>query len=106
MIDRLEAELTRLGLADERLTVRMTGCPNGCARPYNADIGLVGKAAGKYTILLGGRTFGNRLNFIYAILSLRRSSSRRSCRSWPISVSRGIRARRSVTSVPVRVAHD
>jgi sulfite reductase (ferredoxin) len=68
VMDRLEAELTRLGLDDERFTVRMTGCPNGCARPYNADIGLVGKAAGKYTILLGGRTLGNRLNFIYADL--------------------------------------
>ena len=68
LIDQLEAELTRLGLDDERFTVRMTGCPNGCARPYNADIGLVGKAAGKYTILLGGRTLGNRLNFVYADL--------------------------------------
>ena len=37
------AELARLGLEDERFTVRMTGCPNGCARPYNADIGLVGR---------------------------------------------------------------
>ena len=43
----------------------MTGCPNGCARPYNSDIGLVGKTAGKYTIFLGGRLLGDRLNFIY-----------------------------------------
>src|SRR5262249_15714696 len=43
----------------------MTGCPNGCARPYNCDIGLVGKAAGKYTILVGGRLLGDRLNFIF-----------------------------------------
>ena len=43
----------------------MTGCPNGCARPYNCDIGLVGKAAGKYTIFVGGRLLGDRLNFIY-----------------------------------------
>ena len=43
----------------------MTGCPNGCARPYNSDIGLVGKAKGKYTVLLGGRLLGDRLNFIY-----------------------------------------
>ena len=43
----------------------MTGCPNGCARPYNSDIGLVGKAAGKYTIFVGGRLLGDRLNFIF-----------------------------------------
>ena len=72
VLDELEAELARLGLAQERLTVRMTGCPNGCARPYNADIGLVGRSAhigpdgtpgpGTYTIFLGGRTIGDRLN--------------------------------------------
>ena len=65
MIDQLEAELDRLGLADEAFTTRMTGCPNGCARPYNSDIGLVGKTKGKYTIYLGGRLLGDRLNFIY-----------------------------------------
>jgi sulfite reductase (ferredoxin) len=72
IIDQLETELSRLGLDQERLTVRMTGCPNGCARPYNADIGLVGRSAhvgpdgkpgpGTYTIFLGGRTIGDRLN--------------------------------------------
>ena len=72
ILDQLEQELERLGLAEERFTVRMTGCPNGCARPYNADIGLVGRSAliradgtpgpGKYTIFLGGRTVGDRLN--------------------------------------------
>jgi sulfite reductase (ferredoxin) len=65
MMDDLEKELQALGLADEKFTVRMTGCPNGCARPYNSDIGLVGKAAGKYTLLLGGRRLGDRLNFVY-----------------------------------------
>ncbi len=65
IIDQVEAELARLGLADERFTVRMTGCPNGCARPYNCDVGLVGKARGKYTVFLGGRLLGDRLNFIY-----------------------------------------
>jgi len=45
VIDRIEAELDRLGLGGEVFTVRMTGCPNGCARPYNADIGLVGRSA-------------------------------------------------------------
>jgi sulfite reductase (ferredoxin) len=65
IIDELESELLRLGLADETFTTRMTGCPNGCARPYNCDIGLVGKTLGKYTIYLGGRVLGDRLNFIY-----------------------------------------
>jgi sulfite reductase (ferredoxin) len=65
MIDQLEAELDRLGLSDEVFTTRMTGCPNGCARPYNSDIGLVGKTKGKYTIYLGGRRQGDRLNWIY-----------------------------------------
>lgn len=65
MIDQLDVELVRLGLQHEPFTLRMTGCPNGCARPYNSDIGLVGKAAGKYTVFLGGRLLGDRLNFIY-----------------------------------------
>ncbi|MBI2824246.1 MAG: NADPH-dependent assimilatory sulfite reductase hemoprotein subunit [Planctomycetia bacterium] len=65
VIDELEVELARLGLSSETFTVRMTGCPNGCARPYNSDVGLVGKAAGRYTVFLGGRLLGNRLNFIY-----------------------------------------
>jgi sulfite reductase (ferredoxin) len=72
IMDQLEVELARLGLDAERFTVRMTGCPNGCARPYNADIGLVGRSAtrnpdgtpgpGTYTVFLGGRTQGDRLN--------------------------------------------
>jgi len=75
VMDELEGELARLGLADERFTVRMTGCPNGCARPYNADVGLVGRSAtrnddgspgpGTYTIFLGGSTLGERLNTLY-----------------------------------------
>ena len=72
IMDQLETELATLGLDHDRFTVRMTGCPNGCARPYNADIGLVGRSAtrnpdgtpgpGTYTIFLGGRTVGDRLN--------------------------------------------
>jgi sulfite reductase (ferredoxin) len=65
MIDQLEVELARLGLSNEKFTVRMTGCPNGCARPYNSDVGLVGKTVGKYTVFLGGRLLGNRMNFLY-----------------------------------------
>ncbi len=72
VMDRLETELKTLGLDSDRFTVRMTGCPNGCARPYNSDIGLVGRSASKnpdgtpgpgtYTVFLGGRTQGDRLN--------------------------------------------
>jgi sulfite reductase (ferredoxin) len=65
LIDQLEAELARLGLAAQRFTIRMTGCPNGCARPYNADVGLVGRTLGKYAIYLGGRLLGDRLAFVY-----------------------------------------
>lgn len=65
VIDEMEKVLLELGLDKELFTVRMTGCPNGCARPYNADIGLVGKAKGKYTMYLGGARLGNRLAYIY-----------------------------------------
>lgn len=62
---RIEALLTDLGLANEPIIVRMTGCPNGCARPYMAEIGLVGKAPDKYQIYLGGNEAGTRLNWLY-----------------------------------------
>ena len=65
IIDRLEAELARLGLGGEKFTIRMTGCPNGCARPYNADVGLSGRAIRKYSVYLGGRLRGDRLAFLY-----------------------------------------
>jgi sulfite reductase (ferredoxin) len=65
VIDQVEVELAKLGLSDEAFTIRMTGCPNGCARPYNSDIGLVGRAAGQYTVFVGGRLLGDRLNFVY-----------------------------------------
>lgn len=66
VIDELEAELARLGLAGERIAIHMTGCPNGCARPYTPDIGFVGRAAGeKYTIYLGGNVQGTRLGYVF-----------------------------------------
>ena len=65
LIDQLEAELAKLGLSGEPFTVRMTGCPNGCARPYIAEIGLVGKAPDKYNIYLGGGFAGQRLNKLW-----------------------------------------
>lgn len=63
IIDQLEAELDQRGLADLKLSVRMTGCPNGCARPYQSDIGLVGRSGDKVTVLVGGHVLGHRLNF-------------------------------------------
>ncbi len=65
IIDRLEAPLSKLGLDRDQFTLRMTGCPNGCARPYNSDLGIVGKAKGKYTLFAGGALLGNRLSYIY-----------------------------------------
>ena len=71
IIDELEIEMAKLGIKGDRISVHMTGCPHGCARPYTPDIGLVGKQAGvggalgKYTIYLGGNSQGTRLAFIY-----------------------------------------
>jgi sulfite reductase (ferredoxin) len=64
ILDQLEAELKRLGLDDEKLSVRLTGCPNGCVRPYQSDIGLVGRSGDKYTLFVGGHVLGHRLNFL------------------------------------------
>lgn len=68
IIDDLERELGRLGLSDSPLTVRMTGCPNGCARPYTADLAFVGRSLNKYVIYIGGNREGTRLNTPYADL--------------------------------------
>jgi sulfite reductase beta subunit-like hemoprotein len=64
VIDALEVELQRLGLEGEKLSVRMTGCPNGCARPYQSDIGLVGRSGDKYSVFVGGNVLGTHLNFM------------------------------------------
>ncbi len=61
LIDKLDGALQQHGLADEPITIRMTGCPNGCARPYIAEIGLVGKGPGRYTLFLGAGFAGERL---------------------------------------------
>ena len=60
-IGKIEAETTRRGLAKTRITVRISGCPNGCARPQLAEIALVGKSPGRYNLLLGGDARGARL---------------------------------------------
>jgi sulfite reductase (NADPH) hemoprotein beta-component len=54
------------GLSAEDIVIRMTGCPNGCARPYLAEIGLVGKGPSRYNLYLGAAFDGSRLNKLYA----------------------------------------
>jgi len=61
VVVQFETLLSTLGIPDEPITIRMTGCPNGCARPYMAEIGLVGRSLNKYTIFLGGSAVGIRL---------------------------------------------
>ena len=65
LVDELEIALNELGLSSEQITLRMTGCPNGCARPYSSEVGIVGKAVGTYNIYLGGNLDGTRLNELY-----------------------------------------
>jgi sulfite reductase (NADPH) hemoprotein beta-component len=65
LVERIEAILGTYGLMQDPITIRMTGCPNGCARPYIAEIGLTGRAPGKYNLYLGGGFHGQRLNKMY-----------------------------------------
>ncbi|MEM9703000.1 MAG: NADPH-dependent assimilatory sulfite reductase hemoprotein subunit, partial [Planctomycetota bacterium] len=65
VVHDIERRVAQYGLSAERISIHMTGCPNGCARPYTPDIGLVGKAKNKYTLYLGGRVDGTRLAFLY-----------------------------------------
>ncbi|MBM3871183.1 MAG: NADPH-dependent assimilatory sulfite reductase hemoprotein subunit [Verrucomicrobia bacterium] len=65
LIDRIEKLCGNLGLGTEEIIIRSTGCPNGCARPYMAEIGFVGKAPGRYQLWLGGNASGTRLNQLY-----------------------------------------
>jgi sulfite reductase (NADPH) hemoprotein beta-component len=65
LVTRLEDELERFGLREDEITIRMTGCPNGCARPYVSEIGLVGRTPGIYNLYLGGAHEGERLNKLH-----------------------------------------
>jgi sulfite reductase (NADPH) hemoprotein beta-component len=65
LIDRLEKLCGDLGLGGEEIIIRSTGCPNGCARPYMAEIAFVGKAPGRYQVWLGGNASGTRLNRVW-----------------------------------------
>ena len=66
LVDKIEAILAVNGLIDEPITIRMSGCPNGCSRPYVAEIALTGRAPGKYNLYLGGGFHGERLGLLYA----------------------------------------
>ena len=66
IVGAIAARLKRWGLEGERLSVRITGCPNGCARPYNGDIGIVGRMPGFYSLYIGGDFAGTRLNRPFA----------------------------------------
>ena len=65
LVDLLEAEFEAAGLRHDDVTLRITGCPNGCGRPYLAEIGFVGKSPGKYNVYLGAAHNGSRLNILY-----------------------------------------
>jgi sulfite reductase (NADPH) hemoprotein beta-component len=66
LLEKVQGLLDRHGLSKQPISVRMTGCPNGCVRPYVAEIGLTGRAPGKYNLYLGGGNYGERLNVLRA----------------------------------------
>lgn len=65
LLEKLEVILKEVGLSDEEIIIRMTGCPNGCARPALGEIAFIGKAPGKYNMYLGAGFAGQRLNKLY-----------------------------------------
>jgi len=65
LVSKLEGALEEYGLRHDSVVMRMTGCPNGCARPWLAEVALVGKAYGAYNLMLGGGHVGQRLNKLY-----------------------------------------
>lgn len=65
ILTRIEGLMNEVGLKDEEIVIRMTGCPNGCARPYMAEIAFVGRAPGKYQLYLGGNESSTRLNQLW-----------------------------------------
>jgi sulfite reductase (NADPH) hemoprotein beta-component len=65
LLERISGLLAEVGLKDEEIIIRMTGCPNGCVRPYTAEIALVGKAPGRYQLYLGGNESSTRLNRLW-----------------------------------------
>jgi sulfite reductase (NADPH) hemoprotein beta-component len=66
LVAALEEKLAAHGLTEDDIVIRMTGCPNGCARPYLAEIGLVGKGPGRYNLYIGAAFDGSRMSKLYA----------------------------------------
>lgn len=66
LVGKIEDILAQYGLVDDEITIRMTGCPNGCGRPWLGEIGFIGKAPGLYNMYLGAGFAGERLNSLYA----------------------------------------
>jgi sulfite reductase (ferredoxin) len=66
VVAEIQAELNEAGLSDQVVHLRTTGCPNGCARPYTAEIGIVGASVDMYTIYLGASPLGTRLGTAFA----------------------------------------
>jgi sulfite reductase (NADPH) hemoprotein beta-component len=65
LVTKIEPLLEKHGLTEDEISIRMTGCPNGCGRPYVAELGFIGTGAGQYNFMLGGDRYGERLNFLY-----------------------------------------
>ncbi|KIC93936.1 assimilatory sulfite reductase (NADPH) hemoprotein subunit [Flavihumibacter solisilvae] len=65
LIDKIHVLMDNHGIGEQPITIRMTGCPNGCGRPYLGEIGFVGRAPGKYNLYLGASFNGDRMNVLY-----------------------------------------
>ena len=65
LVTKIEPILAKHGLSEDEISIRMTGCPNGCGRPYVAELGFIGTAAEQYNFMLGGDRYGLRLNKLY-----------------------------------------
>ncbi|WP_026704780.1 NADPH-dependent assimilatory sulfite reductase hemoprotein subunit [Flavobacterium soli] len=65
LVTKIEPVLEKYNLQNDEIVIRMTGCPNGCGRPYVAELGFVGTGPGQYNFMLGGDRYGERLNRLY-----------------------------------------
>lgn len=65
LVTKIEPLLEKYALQNDEISIRMTGCPNGCGRPYVAELGFIGTGPGQYNFMLGGDRFGERLNKLY-----------------------------------------
>jgi sulfite reductase (NADPH) hemoprotein beta-component len=65
LVTKIEPLLEKYNLQNDEISIRMTGCPNGCGRPYVAELGFIGTGPGQYNFMLGGDRYGERLNKLY-----------------------------------------